>query len=82
MSKEAGRKRTNWKDDEDKMNEALRRENVDAAIIEIYSPPRVNAIANMWDLLPGWSLDLTVNDPDDGKPWDFTIQLRGTRRKS
>ena len=65
------KKRTSWKDDVAKMNEALRKENVDAAIIEIYSPPRVNAIANMWNLLPGWSLDLMVNDPEDNKPWDF-----------
>ena len=28
----------------------------------------------MWGLLPGWSLDLTINDPDDGMPWDFNIQ--------
>ncbi len=25
-------------------------------------------------LLPGWSLDLTTVDPDDGRPWDFSIQ--------
>ena len=25
-------------------------------------------------LLPGWSLDLTTVDPDDGMPWDFSRQ--------
>ena len=28
----------------------------------------------MWALLPGWPPDLTINDPDDGVPWDFNIQ--------
>ena len=56
------------------MNEALKLENVDSAIFNVYSPPRVNAIAEMWKLLPGWSLDLTSVDPEDGRPWDFSKQ--------
>ena len=28
----------------------------------------------MWGLLPGWSIDFTIDDPDDGKPWDFNCQ--------
>ena len=27
----------------------------------------------MWrNLVPGFALDLTVNDPDDNMPWDFS----------
>ncbi len=42
---------------------------------EIYSPPRVNAEIRRGRyayLAPGLSFDITVNDPDDGLPWDFT----------
>jgi hypothetical protein len=72
MSKTAGKRRVDWKSDVDQMSKALKRENISVAVMEIYSPPRVDAIARMWDLLPGWSLDLTVDGPDDGKPWDFS----------
>ncbi len=43
-------------------------------VSEIYSPPRVTRmIANLpsTKLLPGYAFDVTVNDPDDGLPWDF-----------
>jgi hypothetical protein len=73
-SKEAGKRRKNWRADSDKMEEVLKLENVDTAILNIYSPPRINAIIEMWKLLPGWSVDFTALDPDDGQPWDFNIQ--------
>ena len=41
---------------------------------EIYSPPRVTAELTRTrnqEVLPGFALDLTVIDPDDGLPWDF-----------
>ena len=44
-------------------------------VSEMYSPPRVTAeIRRMKHrhLLPGFALDLTVVDPDDGMPWDFS----------
>ena len=41
--------------------------------MELYSPPRVDALARMWNLMPGMSLDLITVDPDDGKPWDFKV---------
>ena len=28
----------------------------------------------MGPFFPGWCLDLTADDPDDGKPWDFNQQ--------
>ena len=39
-------------------------------VSEIYSPPRIVALARQFGLRPGFSLDITVND-DNGKPWDF-----------
>ena len=40
-------------------------------IAEMYSPPRMVKLARQLGLRDGWSLDLTREDPDDGKPWDF-----------
>ena len=43
-------------------------------VSEIYSPPRITAELRRRPrrrLLPGFALDLTVMDPDDGEPWDF-----------
>ena len=44
-------------------------------VSEIYSPPRVTAELRKRKsrhLLPGFALDFTVIDEDDGKPWDFS----------
>ena len=54
---------------EEGVEEALMRIRVDVA--EIYSPPRATARASQFGLTPGFALDLSVNDPDDGMPWDF-----------
>ncbi len=48
--------------------------NVDIA--EVFSPPRVaqEAVMSSYDgarLTPGWSLDLTREDPMTGQPWDL-----------
>ncbi len=43
-------------------------------ISEIYSPPRVTKVLSAMppsELIPGFALDLTCIDPEDGKPWDF-----------
>jgi len=34
------------------------------------------AIGRIWDALPGWPLDLTVPDPEDGEHWDFSRQCK------
>ena len=39
-------------------------------VSEVYSPPRVVALAHKFGLRPGFSLDITVDD-ETGKPWDF-----------
>ena len=44
-------------------------------VSEIYSPLRVTAEVRRGKykhLSPGIALDLIVNDPDDGRPWDFS----------
>ena len=46
---------------------------VRAVVSEIYSPPRVSAVAKLCPsdgILPGFALDLTTND-HDGRCWDF-----------
>ena len=45
-------------------------------VVEMYSPPRIVQEAGLRcyagkRLRPGWSLDLTVDDPETGKPWDL-----------
>ena len=67
-------RRKSWEDDVNKMEEILGKEGTDGTTMEIYSPPRINAVAAMWGLLPGWSIDFTIDDPDDGKPWDFNCK--------
>ena len=46
-------------------------------ISELYSPPRVTAEIRRSKsefLTPGLAFDITVNDPDDGQPWDFNVK--------
>lgn len=43
---------------------------------EIYSPNRVNGMAEKLGIVPGLSLDLTVNDVD-GESWDFNVEAKG-----
>ena len=54
---------------------------------EMYSPPRVTEELRrsrkekqFQHLIPGFALDLTVNDPEDGQPWDFPKS--GNRNKA
>ena len=51
-------------------------------VSEMYSPPRVTAeIKRMKHkhLLLGFALDLTVVDPEDGEPWDFSLSHKRDR---
>ena len=46
-------------------------------VSEIFSPPRIAQEAGIREyggtrLKPGWSLDLTRNDPKTGEPWDLS----------
>ena len=47
-----------------------------ADVLEVYAQPRIAQEAALrtyggTTLKPGWSLDLTLDDPLTGKPWDF-----------
>ena len=55
-----------------------------ADVVEVFSQPRAAAEAglrrfNGQVLRPGWSLDITMDDPEDGKPWD--LSRKDKRRK-
>ena len=46
-------------------------------VSELYCPPRMVQEAGLRSyggrtLKPGWSLDLTVDDPETGQPWDLS----------
>eukprot|EP00973_Karenia_brevis_P035770 4935681-Karenia_brevis.AAC.1 len=51
------------------------------SVAEVYSPPRVVEEAIRRGLKGFWSLDLTVSDPFDGKPWDFNDLEKRRRAK-
>ena len=63
-----------------------------ADVAEVYSQPRITQEAALrtyggTTLRPGWSLDLTLNDPLTGQPWDFNkkevrARVRGLVRDS
>ena len=50
-------------------------------LAEVYSQPRVSNLANRYGLTPAFSLDLTVLDEDDGKPWDFSQKDKRDKAK-
>ena len=56
-------------------------------VTEVYSPPRIVQEAGLrpYDgarLTPGWSFDLTRNDPMTGRPWDLCkVEVRRRVRK-
>ena len=66
---------------------AYRREKASAAkkiVSEIYSPPRVTALMRQLKsrhYMPGYAFDLTTIDPEDGKPWDFSLAHKRERAR-
>ncbi len=53
-------------------------------VSEIYSPPRITEMirkSKARHLLPGFALDITVNDPADGRPWDFSLAHKRERAR-
>ena len=48
-------------------------------VSEIYSPPRIAAMAAKLGDVPGFAMDLTTLD-EDGMPWD--LSLAATQRKA
>ena len=52
-------------------------------VSEVYSPPRITKEIEegRWKhLVPGFALDLTVVDPFDGLPWDFSKKSKRERQ--
>ena len=60
-----------WSDGVEEMEALLTKDDIHAHVSEVYSPPRVTGLCERLGLIKGCALDLTVDDPDDGKPWDF-----------
>ena len=50
-------------------------------IAEVYSPPRVTETAAKMGLKPGWALDLTQVDEEDGQRWDFSVEAKRKKAK-
>ena len=53
-------------------------------VSEIFSPPRITQHLSQFprdDLAPGFALDLTVTDPDDGLPWDFNCAKKRAKAR-
>ena len=47
-------------------------------VSEIWSPPRVNALAHEYGLQPGFSYDIQCND-ENGEPWDFDVPAQRSK---
>ena len=58
------------------MHEALKKKGIGNAVMEVFSQPRVNGMAERLGIMPGLSLDLTGVDKDDGQPWDFNVKAK------
>ena len=69
---EKAKKGKRWNDDVSSMQSALDQEGIQIAVLEVFSRPRVNGMAERLKMIPGASLDLTGLDPDDNQPWDFS----------
>ena len=50
-------------------------------VSEIYSPPRMSPLAERVGLKRGLALDLSVLDPYDNLPWDFTLRHKRDRAR-
>ncbi len=53
-------------------------------VSELYPPPRITRALSCLpnaSLVPGYALDLTVVDPHDGEPWDFSLASKRARAR-
>ena len=51
-------------------------------VAEVYSPPRITEMARKLGMRPGWALDLTATDEDDGTHWDFSLEAKREKAKA
>ena len=79
----SSRRRTKWDYDCQKAMDELKKfgNDVHYHVSEVYSPPRVTSMAKKMRLVPGMTFDLTVDDPDDGQPWDFNDDGKRAKAK-
>ena len=54
-------------------NDRYREKAPTRSVAEAYSPPRLVQVAEEFGLRGAWSLDLTLEDRDDGAPLDFNV---------
>ena len=59
----------------------LRQNGYGKDVAEVYSPPRVTKVASSMKIRPAFALDLTQVDPEDGLPWDFSVEAKRRRCK-
>ena len=72
-------KNKSWDDGVHEMEACLDKVDFTTHVSEVYSPPRVTGLAGKMGLDSGMALDLSVLDPDDGKPWDFNDLSKRTK---
>ena len=58
------------------MHEALKKEGIGNAVMEVFSQPGVKGMAERLGIMRGLSLDLTGIDKVDGQPWDFNMRAK------
>ena len=46
------------------------------SIVEVYGPGRIVETGVQMGLTSGQAFDLRMNDPDDGKPWDLSLESK------
>ena len=46
------------------------------SIVEVYGPGRIVDTGVQMGLTSGPAFDLRMNDPDDGKPWDLSLESK------
>ena len=66
---------------------SYKREGCQAArriVTEVYSPPRITKLirdSKSRHVMPGYALDLTTVDPEDGLPWDFSLKSKRVKAR-
>ena len=73
--------RLGYVEDEDDIVAQIGNNDDKHVVSEIYSPPRItqelkSRRSKFRNLAPGLAFDLTVKDPDDGQPWDFSLKSK------
>eukprot|EP00974_Lingulodinium_polyedra_P015862 1539156-Lingulodinium_polyedra.AAC.1 len=68
-----------WSDDEERALEGLRRCGEGLLTPATRQPPRGHRWADRMRMAPGLVLDMTQDDPSDGRPWDFNDERKAEK---